>query len=139
VLWPEICESLPCTVALGVDSVMPAAVARVSSSFQSRLQCLAVHALLTPCLPSLTSPPHTPPGEYLDPCEMDQFAADCDENCTTKVSCSNNGRCIGDGTCECHPGWSGEGLFGSSWTSWIELKMNEFQKSEIAHVRKCEP
>ena len=37
---------------------------------------------------------------------MDQFAADCDENCTTKVSCSNNGRCIGDGSCECYPGWS---------------------------------
>jgi hypothetical protein len=37
---------------------------------------------------------------------MDQFAADCDENCTTKVVCSKNGRCIGDGSCERYQGWS---------------------------------
>ena len=57
-------------------------------------------------------------ASFSDPCAIDQFAADCDENCTTKVSCSNNGRCIGDGSCECYPGWSGEdcSIFDSSMT-----------------------
>ena len=41
-------------------------------------------------------------------CAMDPHADGCDEECTMEVTCSDNGRCIGDGSCDCFPGWSGD-------------------------------
>ena len=41
-------------------------------------------------------------------CAMDRYADGCDEECTMEVTCSDNGRCIGDGSCDCFPGWSGD-------------------------------
>ncbi|KAJ1467408.1 hypothetical protein T484DRAFT_1986534, partial [Baffinella frigidus] len=41
-----------------------------------------------------------------DPCAKDVYAEGCSDRCTM-ASCTYQGRCQGDGSCGCFPGFSG--------------------------------
>jgi hypothetical protein len=36
------------------------------------------------------------------------YAEGCTAQCTWANTCNKHGRCLGDGSCECFGGWSGE-------------------------------
>ncbi|KAJ1467563.1 hypothetical protein T484DRAFT_1858389, partial [Baffinella frigidus] len=60
------------------------------------------------CFPGFSGESCEPEGGGGDPCVKNRYAEGCTETCTMEGTCSRHGRCLGDGSCECFPGFSGE-------------------------------
>ena len=59
-----------------------------------------------PCSENVTNPDAAHCRAHLR-CDEGLFGDDCFLDCTMASTCSNNGRCMGDGSCMCFPGFSG--------------------------------
>jgi hypothetical protein len=49
----------------------------------------------------------TADGGGADPCVKDKYTEGCTAQCSMAITCNNEGRCLGDGSCLCFEGFSG--------------------------------